>query len=116
MEIRDMEKEDVPQVMEFYGQVMASSEDFENEKLKFENDLAYALGEDHLLLAFEHKKIVGLLWSQIVDDRSGKTVDLVKMMLIHPERLGRGIAGQLMEEEREHAKKVGADVLNIQTR
>lgn len=116
MEIRELEKGDVPQVMEFFGQVTAQDDDKENARIKFENELAYAIGEDHLLLALEDMKIVGLLWSQVVEDKSGKTIDLVKTMIIHPERLGRGIAGQLMEEEREHARKVGADVLNIETR
>ena len=116
MKIRKLEKDDITQVLEFYGQVVAQDENFEAAKVKFENDIVYAMEEDHMLLAFEDKKIVGFLWSQIVESRSGKTIDKVKMILIHPERLGRGIAGQLMEEEREHAKNVGADVLNIETR
>lgn len=116
MKIRELDKDDVPQVLKFYGQVLVQDENLEAKTVKFENDIAYAMEEDHMLLAFEDKKIVGFLWARIVEDKSGKTIDQVKMLLIHPERLGRGIAGQLMEEEREHAKKVGAAVLSIETR
>jgi GNAT superfamily N-acetyltransferase len=116
MKIRELEKDDMVQVLEFYGQVIVQDEKTEDAKVKLENDIAYAMEEDHMLLGFEDKKIVGFLWSHIIESKSGKTIDRVKMLLIHPERLGRGIAGQLMEEEREHAKKVGADVLNIETR
>ena len=116
MQVRELEKDDMPQVLEFYGQVIVQDERTEDAKVKFENDIAYAMEEDHMLLAFEDKSILGFLWSQVVKSKSGKTIDRVKMLLIHPERLGLGIAGQLMEEEREHAKKVGADVLNIDTK
>jgi GNAT superfamily N-acetyltransferase len=116
MKIRKLEKDDITQVLEFYGQVIIQDENLEEAKVKFENDISYAMEEDHMLLAFEDKKMVGFLWSQIVESKSGKTIDKVKMILVHPERLGRGIAGQLMEEEREHARKVGADVLDIETR
>jgi GNAT superfamily N-acetyltransferase len=116
MEIKELETDEMPQILKFYGQVIVQDERTEDAKIKFENDIAYAMEEDHMILAFEDKKIVGFLWSQIVEGKSGKTIDRVKMLLIHPERLGRGIAGQLMEEEREHAKKIGADVLNIETR
>ncbi len=116
MKIRELEKDDMVQVLEFCGQVIDQDERTEDAKVKFENGIAYAMEEDHMLLGFEDKKIVGFLWSHIIESKSGKTIDRVKMLLIHPERLGRGIAGQLIEEEREHAKKVGADVLNIETK
>ncbi|UCE38069.1 MAG: hypothetical protein JSW00_02160 [Thermoplasmata archaeon] len=114
MEIREMQKNEIAQVVEYYSGIVPPRENKEEDQRNFENEISKAFGSDHMLLALEDNKIVGFLRSQIQLNQDGKKVDRVIMLLIPLDRLGEGIGGQLIEREREYAKIKGADVLDIE--
>jgi GNAT superfamily N-acetyltransferase len=88
----------------------------EDDKGDFENELKSAFGNDHMLVAMESEEIVGFLRSQIRENKEGKKVDKVIMLLVSPEKYGEGIGGELIERERKWAKDEGVDVLDIEVR
>lgn len=116
MEIKELDKSEIKELVKFYGEAALSSENKEEDMNSFEKEIVSAVGKDHLLISLEGEKIVGFLWSQIIEGKEGKRVDRVIMMLISPDKFGTGIGGGLLEKEREYAKKIGVDVLDIETR
>jgi GNAT superfamily N-acetyltransferase len=116
MEIKELEKNEIKKVVEFYGEVVLPEEKKEEELESFEKEISEGYEKDHMLVAIEDDKVVGFLRSQICEGKNGKKVDKVIIMLISPDKLGFGIGGQLLEEERCYAKKMCVDVLDIETR
>jgi GNAT superfamily N-acetyltransferase len=116
LEIKELENGEIPKLIELYGEVCPFTEDKESVMEKLERDLKDALGNDHMLIALENEKVIAFSWAQIHEDKKGRVVDTVKMLLISPSRYGMGIGGQLMEKEREYARYKGVDVLDIDVR
>ncbi|UCE74974.1 MAG: GNAT family N-acetyltransferase, partial [Methanomassiliicoccales archaeon] len=97
MEIKEMEKDDIPKVVEFFGEVVPSAQQKEADMNNFESELNKSLGKDHFLMALEDETVIGFLRSRIQEDKFGRILDMVTMLLISPERYGQGIGGALME-------------------
>ena len=104
MEITELEKSDIPKLVEFYGDVAISVEGKEEGMKKFETEINSAMGKDHILVALEEEKIIGFSWAQIRESKDGKKIDKIIMLLIPPEKYGIGIGGALLGKEREYAK------------
>lgn len=113
MEINELGKEDIGALVEFYANYALSEPEKEEGKKMFENDIRSAFETNHMLIAKEEQSIMGFLWSHIHVNSQDKSVDIVKMLLISPEKLGEGIGGLLLEKEREYAKENEVDILDI---
>lgn len=113
LEIKELKENDISKVVELYSEGIPSSEDKETVMKKLERDLKDALVNDHMLIALENKKAIAFSWAQIHEDKKGRVVDTVKLLLISPFRYGMGIGGQLLEKEREYAREKGVDLLEI---
>jgi GNAT superfamily N-acetyltransferase len=116
MEIKELVKEDLGKLVEFYADIALTESQKEEGSKMFENDIRSAMETNHMLVALEDERIAGFLWAHIHLDKNNKKVDKVKMLLISPEKFGEGIGGQLVEAEREFAKNEGVDVLDIDIR
>jgi hypothetical protein len=115
MKIKELDKSEIKELVKFYGEAALTSEQKEDEMNNFKKEIELAFGKDHLLIAMEGEKIVGFLRSQICEGKDCKRIDRVIMMLVSPEKFGTGISDQLLEKEKEYAKKIGVDVLDIDT-
>jgi hypothetical protein len=113
MEIAELRKEKIEKLVDFYAQYALSEPEKEHGKKMFENDIRSSFETNHMLLACEGEDIVGFLWAHIHDNIRGKRVDIVKMLLISPEKIGEGIGGQLLEREREYANANSVDIMDI---
>ena len=116
MEIRELTEADIGLLVEFYADFALSEDEKDRERKIFQKDIKSALKTNHMLIALENERIVGFLWAHIHTDSSKKKVDKVKMLLISPERFGEGIGGELVEAEREFAKKEGVSLMDIDIR
>ena len=116
MEIKELEKSEIAQVVELYGEGVPTAEGKEAVMSKFGEKIEEALEKDHMLIALENEKAVGFSWAQIREMKDGMKMDKVIMLLISLDRYGVGIGGQLMEKEREYAREKGAGVLDIEAR
>ena len=114
MEIKELEEGEISKVVQFYSEVMLSAEEKKEGMEIFKEKIEKSFKKDHMLIALENDELVAFSWAQI-QETAGRKVDKVIMMLISPDRYGVGIGGQLIEKEREYAKKMGADVLDIET-
>ena len=116
LEIKELENGEISMVIELYGEVCPFTEDRKTVMDKLERDLKDALENDHMLIALEDEKVIAFSWAQIHEDKKGRIVDTVRMLLISPSRYGMGIGGQLMEKEKEYARERGVDMLDIDVR
>jgi hypothetical protein len=114
MEIKELEESEVAHVVELYGEVILSSEEKEEGKKKFEEEVKKALGRDHMLIALENGEVTGFSWSRIYEDRGGKRVDKMIRLIIQPEKYGMGIGGALIERETKYARDKEVDVFDIE--
>jgi GNAT superfamily N-acetyltransferase len=113
MEITELKKENIEKLVDFFATYALSESEQEQGKMMFENDIRSAFETNHMLLASEGEEIVGFLWAHIHDNIKGKKVDIVKMLLISPEKIGEGVGGQLLEKERRYAKDKDVDIIDI---
>jgi GNAT superfamily N-acetyltransferase len=116
MEIKELEEIEIKKVVGFYKSVGLCSDDIEDDKENFEEEIKNAFGKDRMLIAMESGEIVGFLRSQIFKKKDGKKIDKVIMLLVSPEKYGKGIGGELVEEERKWARDTWVDVLDIEVR
>lgn len=113
MEINELGKEEIGNLVDFYANYALSEPEKEEGRKMFENDIRSAFETNHMLIAKVDEMIVGFLWAHIHVNTKDKKVDIVKMLLISPEKLGEGIGGQLLEREQEYAKEKAVDILDI---
>ncbi len=113
MKINELGKEEIGNLVDFYANYALSESEKEAGRKMFENDIRSAYETNHMLIAKENEMITGFLWAHIHVNAQEKKVDIVKMLLISPEKLGEGIGGQLLEKEREYAKEKAVDILDI---
>jgi predicted GNAT family N-acyltransferase len=113
MEIDELEKEEIEKLVNFYANYALSEPERTEGNKMFENDIRSAFETNHMLIAKENDNIVGFLWAHVHVNAQDKKVDIVKMLLISPEKLGEGIGGDLMEKERAYAKEKDVDILDI---
>ena len=113
MDIMELEKDKIGKLVDFFATYALSEPEKEHGRKMFENDIRSAFETNHMLIANEGEDIVGFLWAHIHDNVKGKKVDIVKMLLISPDKIGEGIGGQLLEKEREYAKDNDVDIIDI---
>jgi GNAT superfamily N-acetyltransferase len=116
MQINEVKEADLKKVVEFLKIVTLSPEEIRNGKGEFEEEIENAFGCDHMLVATKNDEIIGFSRSQIRENKQGKKVDKVIMLLIDPEKYGEGIGGELIEKERKWAKEIGVNILDIEVR
>lgn len=114
MEIKELEKSEIGNVVKLYGEVALSVEEKEEGKKRFEGEINNAFGKDHMLIAMENEDVIGFSWSRIYDDKGGKKVDKMIRLIILPEKYGMGIGGALIEKEMKYARDKGADIFDIE--
>jgi len=114
MEIKELEKSEIENIVKLYREVALSVVEKEESKKRFENDVNNALGKDHMLIAMENENVIGFSWSRIYDDKGGKKVDKMIRLIILPEKYGMGVGGALIEKEMKHARDKGADIFDIE--
>jgi len=113
MEIKELEKVEIPSVVELFCDVRLNQEKNE-EGEKFEKEINEAFGKDHLLIAKEDENTIGFSWSKIYVDMEGNKVDKMIMVIIPTKRYGEGIGGALIEKERAYAQEKGIDIFDIE--
>jgi GNAT superfamily N-acetyltransferase len=113
MEIKELKKENIEKLVDFFATYALSEPEKEQGRMMFENDIRSAFETNHMLVAQDGEELVGFLWAHIHDNLKGKKVDIVKMLLISPEKIGEGIGGALLEKEREYAKEKDVDIIDI---
>ena len=113
MEIKELKKEEIAKLVNFFATYALSEEEKEHGKMMFENDIRSAFETNHMLIAQDGEEMVGFLWAHIHDNIKGKKVDNVKMLLISPDKIGEGVGGALLEKEREYAKDKDVDIIDI---
>ncbi len=110
--------EDLPELLDLELGSMGPiwrSEDIITDRRSLKEYLRTSLRDDRMIVIEEEGEIRGFLHSfDYRDIVSGKKVREIVSLVVHEDHYGEGIGGELIENEREHSKEEGVNILKLE--
>ena len=116
--VRKVRREDIPELAEIEIRSLGpiwDKEDIGFNRERLEQYLSEFFSMDRMILIEDEDEILGFLHSRSYEGPvTGKKIRDILTITIHPDHYGEGLGKELMEYEREDAKKSNVDMLKLE--